>query len=167
MPDIGTTVEGKTLTLFEITPNNTILNKGDILIRPEVQGNSSFEDQERRTGAAMENLELKLLTMFEETSAVQSMKFAKLEQKMEEQERKMIEQERKMTALEWKITDQEKQITEQERKMAEIFKDLTLVKLGVTAHFPGLKSFLGNATTPTFIFIFFVMAMMANVELEE
>ena len=43
----------------------------------------------------------------------------------------------------------EQKMAEQERKMAETIKDLTLVKLGVTAHHPELKSFLGNATTST------------------
>ena len=75
------------------------------------------------------------------------------------------------------MTVQEKQIADQGRKMAEIVKDLNLLRLGVTARHPGLKSFLGNATISTsssdilslhyHIFdnkIIFVMIMMVNDE---
>ena len=89
----------------------------------------------------MEKLELKLLAKFEETSSIQDKKVAELEQK---------------------LTEQEERITEQEMKMSETVKDLTHVRLGVTAHHPGLKFFLGNATTSDKIL--FVIILMVNAE---
>ena len=91
-----------------------------------------LEEQERRGEAAMEELELKLLAKFAETSAIQDEKVAELEQK---------------------LTEQEEKIADQERKMTETVKDLTHVRLGVTAQHPQLKSFLGNATIFPFTII--------------
>ena len=135
----------------------------------------------------MEKLELKLLAKFEETTAIQDKKVAELEQKVTEHERKVTEQEikiaeqeEKITEQEQKLTEQEEKIADQERKMTEIVKDLNLVRLGVTARHPGLKSFLGNATISTsnldilslhyHIFdnkILFVIILMVNDELED
>ena len=129
-----------------------------------------LEEQERRGEVEMEKLELKLLAKFEETSAIQ-------DKKMTEQETKIAEQEERIAEQEQKLTEQEEKISDQERQMTEIVKDLTLVRLGVTARHPGLKSFLGNATISTsssdilslhyHIFdnkIIFVMIMMVNDE---
>ena len=84
---------------------------GKNLDEKSAEQDEKLEEQERRTDAAIKNLELKLLTKFEETSTVQSVKFAELEQKME----------RKMTALERKMTAQEKKITDQQITLTCIF----------------------------------------------